>query len=77
MKHEDARLLRRLADVGKAMGPVVLLLLEHWRNDMDGGLPPADDLRRVGKDFVELGGDLIARADEVDQGVSTQSEEEQ
>jgi hypothetical protein len=48
------------------MAPVLLLLIEHWQNDLEGGFPPTDDLRSVGKDLVELGRDMIARADEVD-----------
>lgn len=75
MKEADARLLRRLSDVNQAMAPVLLLLLERWQNDLDGGLPPTDDLRSVGKDLVELGRDMIARADEVDRVATAPPEE--
>lgn len=71
MKEVDARLLRRLSDVSNAIAPVLLLLIEHWNNDLDGGLPPTADLRGVGQDLVDLGRDLIARAGEVDLIVSS------
>jgi hypothetical protein len=77
VKDVDARLLRRLSEVSSAIGPVLLLVIEHWRNDPDGGLPPAADLRSVGKDLVTLGSDLIARADEVDRIVAGPSANEQ
>ncbi|HEX3782243.1 MAG TPA: hypothetical protein VHX38_21480 [Pseudonocardiaceae bacterium] len=66
MKAVDARLLRRLATVNDAMAPVLLLLLDRWDNDLDGGLPPSAELRSLGEDFTALGRDLITRADEVD-----------
>jgi hypothetical protein len=66
VKDVDARLMKRLATVNDAMGPVLLLLLDKWHNDLDGGLPPSAEFRGLGEDFTALGGDLIARADEVD-----------
>jgi hypothetical protein len=66
VKAVDARLLRRLATVKDAMAPVLLLLLDRWDNDLDGGLPPSVELRSLGEDFTALGRDLIARANEVD-----------
>jgi hypothetical protein len=75
VKEADARLLRRLSDVNQAMAPVLLLLIEHWQNDADGGFPPTDDLRSVGTDLVELGRDMIARADEVDRVATAPPEE--
>jgi hypothetical protein len=66
VKAVDARLLRRLATVKDAMAPVLLVLLDRWDNDLDGGLPPSTELRSLGEDFTALGRDLIARADEVD-----------
>ena len=66
MKAVDARLLRRLASVNGAMGPVLVLLLDKWQNDLDGGLPPSAEFRSLGEAFTALGRDLIARADEVD-----------
>jgi predicted Rdx family selenoprotein len=70
VKAVDARLLRRLSDVNGAIGPVLLLLIEHWNNDADGGLPPTSDLRSLGQDLVDLGRDLITRADEVERIVA-------
>jgi hypothetical protein len=70
VKEVDARLLRRLSDVSNAIAPVLMLLIEHWNNDLDGGLPPSADLRGVGEDLVALGRDVIARADEVDRIVA-------
>jgi hypothetical protein len=67
VKQADARLLRRLTDAHSAIAPVLVLLIEHWANDADGGFPPTADLRSVGRDLVELGRDMIQRADEVDQ----------
>jgi len=77
VKEVDARLLRRLSDVSNAVAPVLLLLIEHWNNDLDGGLPPAAELRSVGRDLVTLGRDLIARADEVDRIVAGPPEPDQ
>jgi hypothetical protein len=66
VKDTDARLLRRLSDANAAIASVLLLLIERWNNDADGGLRPAADLRSLGQDLVELGRDMIAHADEVD-----------
>lgn len=77
MKEVDARLLRRLSDVRNAIAPVLMLIIEHWNNDIDGGLPPTADLRGVGHDLVTLGRDLIARADEVDRFVAGPSAHDQ
>jgi hypothetical protein len=76
VKEVDARLLRRLSDVNNAIAVVLLLLLEHWNNDIHGGLPPTSDLRSVGTDLVTLGRDMISRAAEVDHIVSGQQEDD-
>lgn len=76
MKEVDARLLRRLSDVSNAIAVVLLLLLEGWNNDIDGGLPPTGDLRSVGNDLVTLGRDMISRADEVDHIITAQQEDD-
>jgi hypothetical protein len=66
VKEVDAELLSRLSAANTAMGAVVLVLLESWRNDLDGGLPPTVEFRSLGTDLIALGRDLIARADQVD-----------
>ena len=58
--------MRRLATVNTALGTALMLIIERWNNDADGGLPPVEDLRSLGTDLAELGRDMIARANEVD-----------
>jgi hypothetical protein len=58
--------MRRLANVNTALGTALMLIVERWNNDVDGGLPPVDDLRSLGTDLAELGKDMLARANEVD-----------
>jgi hypothetical protein len=70
VKDVDARLMRRLANVNTALGAALMLIIERWNNDVDGGLPPVDDLRSLGTDLAELGKDMIARADEVGRAVA-------
>lgn len=70
MKEVDARLMRRLANVNTALGTALMVIIERWNNDVDGGLPPVDDLRGLGTDLAELGRDMIARADELDRVVA-------
>jgi hypothetical protein len=67
--------MRRLATANTALGTALMLIIERWNNDAEGGLPPVDDLRSLGTDLVELGRDMIARADEVDR-VATAPEAE-
>ncbi|OQO90035.1 hypothetical protein B1813_19620 [Saccharomonospora piscinae] len=58
----DRELLARLAAVNRDLGRVALRLMEA----QDGGELPADGLREVGDALRALGGDMIARATELD-----------
>lgn len=58
----DRDLLVRLARVNRSVGELTLALMSV----RDDGELPADGLREVGEALRKLGGDMIARADELD-----------
>lgn len=58
----DRELLARLSRVNASIGEITLALLHA----QDGGELPADGLREVGEALRALGGDMIARAREID-----------
>jgi len=58
----DRDLLVRLARVNRSVGELTLALMSA----QDDGELPTDGLREVGEALRKLGGDMIARADELD-----------
>ncbi|WP_341869001.1 hypothetical protein [Saccharomonospora piscinae] len=58
----DRELLARLARVNRDLGQVALRLMAA----QDGGELPAGGLREVGEALSVLGGDMLARANELD-----------
>ncbi|MEY7973762.1 hypothetical protein AB8O38_17335 [Saccharomonospora xinjiangensis] len=61
----DRELLTRLGKVNASIGEVALALMAA----QDGGKLPADGLREVGEALRTLAIDMIARADEVNEGM--------
>ncbi|EID54790.1 hypothetical protein [Saccharomonospora xinjiangensis] len=61
----DRELLTRLGKVNASIGEVALALMAA----QDGGELPADGLREVGEALRTLATDMIARADEVNNGM--------
>jgi hypothetical protein len=59
---EDIALLKRMATVNLSMGDVVIGML--GRQDL--GRLDAEDLRLIGRNLVQLGADILMRADALD-----------
>jgi len=62
---EDRVLLARLSKINQSLGQVVLELCDY----QDGGELPSAGLRTLGEQLMDLGMDMISRAEELDRPV--------
>lgn len=62
----DERLLDRIRDLNETLGQDIIWL----SRDRCGDVPRADGLRDLGERFIDLGTDLVKRADELDRRVA-------
>jgi hypothetical protein len=67
----DRELLARLTKVNINLGHVLVEVM----HEQDGGELPADGLRTLGQRLMDIGGDMITRADELDAVIDAEADE--